>query len=53
MEPAAPPSDQDDASRDGDEREVDGIDLATLGLAVFFLSVIGVVVALLVVQNLL
>jgi hypothetical protein len=37
---------------DDGEPEVGGVDLATIGLAVFFVAVIAVVAALLIVQNL-
>lgn len=54
MDPDAPPSAQPSPEADDDaasERD-DGLDLATLGLAVFFVAVIAIVAALLIVQNL-
>jgi hypothetical protein len=50
MERSAEPQDQPEPGDGGPE---DDLDLASLGLAVFFISVIGIVIALLVVQNLL
>lgn len=54
MDPDAPPSAQPSTEADDEvasERD-DGLDLATLGLAVFFVAVIAIVAALLIVQNL-